>query len=70
MLAFGTVVLLTARAVATDLRAFRAALVVGLAYTTFGLAALLYRSARPPLAAFVVTGAVILGGAIRARRAA
>jgi hypothetical protein len=68
MLGLGVVVLLIARAVATDLRAFRAALVVGLTYATFGLAAILYRSAKPSFAAFVVTGAVIIGGAIRARK--
>ena len=70
MVALGSVVLLVAHAARTDLWAFRAALVVGLAYVAFGVAALLYRSPRPQFGAFLVTGILIAGGAVRARRAA
>ena len=70
MVALGLVVLLIARAVRTDLWAFLAALVVGLTYVAFGVAAALYRSPRPQFGAFLVTGLLIAGGAVYARRTA
>jgi hypothetical protein len=70
MVALGLAVLLVAHAVRTDLWAFRAALVVGLAYLAFGVAAILYRSPRPQFGAFLVTGILIAGGSVQARRVA
>lgn len=68
MTALGLVLLAAARSVPTSAWAFRATLAVGAAYVAFGVGAVLYRSPRPQFLAFVVLGALILGGALRARK--
>jgi hypothetical protein len=67
MVASGAVVLVASTSIATHRWAFAAVLLVGLSYVVFGLAALLYRGAKPQFAVFLAVGAVMAIGAIAGR---
>ena len=70
MVALGAVVLAAASHVASQTWAYRSAWFVGLAYIVFGLGAIVLRSGRPQFLSFVALGALIVGGALQARKAA